>query len=88
MFAKKREDVSCGKHLGRSGGHKGHKDDNEPQEPNIRKIQRIMGPVPRIVRILRMFMTRVGHMRQEPRIHDHTCFTYVCGLRIGITLSF
>ena len=88
MFAKKRGDVSCGKHLGRSGGHKGHKDDNEPQEPNIRKIQRIMGPVPRIIRILRMFMTRVGHMRQEPRIHDHTYFTYVCGLRIRITQMF
>ena len=61
-----------GKHLGRSG-----KDDNEPQEPNIRKIRRIMGPVPRIIRILSMFMTRVGHMRQEPRSHDHTCFTRV-----------
>ena len=74
-----------GTHLGRSGGHKGHKDDNEPQEPNIRKIERIMGLVPKIIRILGMFMTRVGHMRQEPRIHDHTYFTYVCGLRIPRT---
>ena len=76
-----------GTHLGRSGGHKGHKDNNEPQEPNIRKIQRIMGPVPRIIRILGMFMTRVGHMRQEPRIHDHTFFMCVRGLRIRRTLS-
>ena len=76
-----------GTHLGRSGGHKGHKDDNEPQEPNIRRIRRIMGPGPRIIRILGMFMTRVGHMRQEPRIHDHTCFTYVCGSRIRRTLN-
>ena len=77
-----------GTHLGRSGGHKGHKDDNEPQEPNIREIRRIVGLAPRIIRILGMFMTRVGHMRQEPRIHDHTCFTCVCGLRIRITLNF
>ena len=47
-----------------------------------------MGPVPRIIRILGTFMTRVGHMRQEPRIHDHTCFTCVCGLRIRSTLNF
>ena len=46
-----------------------------------------MGPVPRIIRILGMFMTRVGHMRSEPRIHDHTCFTYVCGSRIRRTLN-
>ena len=26
-------------------------------------------------------------MRQEPRIHDHTCFTYVCGSRIRRTLN-
>ena len=77
----------AGTHLRRSGGHKGHKDDNEPQEPNIRRIRRIMGSVPRIIRILSMFMTRVGHMRQEPRIHDHTCFTYVCGSRIRRTLN-
>ena len=76
-----------GTHLRRSGGHKGNKDDNEPQEPNIRRIRRIMGPVPRIIRILGMFMTCVGHMRQEPRIHDPTCFTYVCGSRIRRTLN-
>ena len=77
-----------GTHLGRSGGHKGHKDDNEPQEPNMREIRRIMSHVPTIIRILNVFMACVGHMRQEPRIHDPTCFTYVCGSRIRRTLNF